>query len=74
MSNPTETKNIRRRAINRGVPENRTREQFTARITRHPKGKPGHVYLAEDIAYIRADTLTELQAHVADFAWERTPA
>lgn len=56
-----------------GVAEDRTREQFTARITRHPKGKPGHVYVAEDIAYLRANSLTELQAVVADFAWERTP-
>jgi hypothetical protein len=57
-----------------GVAEDRTREQFTARITRHPKGKPGHVYVAQDIAYLRADTLNELQALVADFAWEATPA
>jgi hypothetical protein len=60
--------------INRGAPEDRTREQFTARITRHPKGKPGHAYLAEDIAYIRADTLGELQALVADFAWDADDA
>jgi hypothetical protein len=55
-----------------GVPEDRLREQFTARITRHPKGKPGRAYLAEDIAYIRANSLGELQALVADFAWENT--
>ena len=74
MRNPTERKNEARRAITQGVREDRTVEQFTARITRHPKGKPGHVYLAQDIAYIRADSLNELQALVADFAWERTPA
>jgi hypothetical protein len=57
----------------RGVPEDRTKEQFTARITRHPAGQPGHVYVAEDIAYIRADSLNDLQAFVADFSWEKTP-
>jgi hypothetical protein len=57
-----------------GVPEDRTREQFAATIMRHPAGKPGHVYVAQVLAEVRADTLTELQASVADFAWDATNA
>lgn len=56
-----------------GREEDRTREQFTAQILRHPKGEPGHVYVAEVIANVRGNSLNDLQAFVADFAWEETP-
>lgn len=50
-----------------GVDEDRTREQFTARVTRHPAGKPGHVYVAQDVAYLRANSLAELEALFMDW-------
>lgn len=56
-----------------GREEDRTKEQFTAQIMRHPPGDPGHVYVAEVIANVRGDSLNDLQAFVADFAWEATP-
>jgi hypothetical protein len=56
-----------------GREEDRTREQFTAEIIRHPPGEPGHVYLAQAIAQVRGNTLGDLQAFVADFVWESTP-
>lgn len=57
---------------NIGREEDRTKEQFTAQIMRHPPGEPGHVYVAEVIANIRGDSLFDLQAFVADFAWEKS--
>lgn len=60
-------------AKNIGREEDRSKEQFTAQIMRHPPGEPGHVYVAEVIANVRGDSLNDLQAFVADFVWEETP-
>ena len=57
-----------------GREEDRGREQFTATILRHPPGKPGHVYVAQNVATIRGNSLADLQAFVADFAWEQDDA
>lgn len=43
-----------------GVEEDRLREQFTCQIIRHPPGKPGHVYLSEVVANVRANSVDEL--------------
>lgn len=43
-----------------GVEEDRSREQFTASILRHPPGDPGHVYVAEVVGQVRANSVGEL--------------
>ena len=53
-----------------GTPENRRIEQYTATIMYHPAGEPGHVYTAQVLAHVRGDSLNELQASVADFAFD----
>jgi hypothetical protein len=60
---------------NYGREEDRTREQFTAQILRHPEGEPATWpgYVADIIANVRANSLGELQQFVADFVWENTP-
>jgi hypothetical protein len=50
-----------------GTEEDRTRSQFTARITHHPPGEPGHAYIAQDLAYLRANTLKELEQLITEF-------
>ena len=51
-----------------GEAEDRTREQFTVSILRHAPGRPGHVYVAQVIANMRANTLSDLQDLIWHFA------
>lgn len=50
-----------------GVPEDRLANQFTAQILYHPPGEPGHVYAAQVLAHVRANSLAELAQAIEDF-------
>ena len=54
----------------RGVKADRTRDQYTLEVMRHPAGKPGHAYLAQALVQFRANTVAELVDMVAAYCKE----
>lgn len=54
-----------------GQAEDRTREQWTAEVLFHPPGKPGHVYVAQVVAHVRANDVDELARLVKDVTYQQ---
>lgn len=51
----------------RGVAADRTRDQYTLEVMRHPAGKPGHAYVAQSLVTFQANTTADLVELVTEY-------